>query len=215
MKVHYIQGFKVKPKQQYILTRLRYIKQKTAITSRERMQIDQWMDEALELLRPKGAYVSVKILRQGNDQIIFPYKEDVENLISPQQSVILKSKKLYDFLAGYERVLLLGATIGEKIITHTREEFAKNPSKSVVYDAVASQAADACLDEMVTLLEKVYSLKGYRLSTRRYSPGYGDLSLEVQKELAHFLALDRIGIQVTDSFMLEPEKSVIAIVGIK
>jgi len=54
-----------------------------------------------------------------------------------------------------------------------------------------------------------------RLLGKRYSAGYGDLFLETQKVIYGLLQLDRIGIEITESCMLIPEKSVTAITGIE
>jgi len=54
-----------------------------------------------------------------------------------------------------------------------------------------------------------------QLLKKRYSAGYGDLLLETQKTIHRLLQLDRIGIRITDSCMLIPEKSVTAVTGIR
>ena len=51
--------------------------------------------------------------------------------------------------------------------------------------------------------------------TDRFSPGYGDLPLCIQPEVC--AALDagrRVGIHVSDSFLMNPMKSVTAVIGI-
>ena len=48
----------------------------------------------------------------------------------------------------------------------------------------------------------------------RFSPGYGDLSLEVQKEIFSLLDCPRkIGVSLGDSLLMTPSKSVTAIIG--
>jgi cobalamin-dependent methionine synthase I len=54
-----------------------------------------------------------------------------------------------------------------------------------------------------------------RLLKNRYSAGYGDLLLETQKILYGLLQLEKIGIRITETCMLIPEKSVTAITGIR
>jgi cobalamin-dependent methionine synthase I len=50
----------------------------------------------------------------------------------------------------------------------------------------------------------------------RFSPGYGDLSLSVQSDLLNVLDARRnIGLTLSDSLMMIPQKSVTAIVGLK
>ena len=49
----------------------------------------------------------------------------------------------------------------------------------------------------------------------RFSPGYGDLKLEHQKDWFRLLDISRqIGIELTDSLLMVPTKSVTAIIGI-
>ena len=49
----------------------------------------------------------------------------------------------------------------------------------------------------------------------RFSPGYGDFSIQHQKAvLAMLEASKRIGVTMTDSYMLTPTKSVTAVIGI-
>ena len=69
---------------------------------------------------------------------------------------------------------------------------------------------DACQKELSTEAAK----EGLYLRSR-FSPGYGDFSLDYQKELLILLdAPKRIGLTVTDSMMLTPTKSVTAVMGL-
>ena len=49
----------------------------------------------------------------------------------------------------------------------------------------------------------------------RFSPGYGDVSLEVQKDFFRLLPCQRIGLTLMDTLIMSPEKSVTAFIGIK
>ncbi|MGN0575406.1 MAG: vitamin B12 dependent-methionine synthase activation domain-containing protein [Ruminococcus sp.] len=51
--------------------------------------------------------------------------------------------------------------------------------------------------------------------TWRYSPGYGDLPLSLQRDILLYLnAMRRIGLTVTEDSLLIPSKSVTAVIGI-
>ena len=70
---------------------------------------------------------------------------------------------------------------------------------------------DAFCEQMNTQLKE----EGKLLRTR-VSPGYGDISLTMQREV--FAALDcerKIGITLNDDLLMSPSKSVTAIAGIK
>ena len=57
-------------------------------------------------------------------------------------------------------------------------------------------------------------LQGKTLLPRRFSAGYADFNLENQKALYERLQMGKIGVTITPSFILLPEKSVTAISGI-
>ena len=48
----------------------------------------------------------------------------------------------------------------------------------------------------------------------RFSPGFGDVSLEVQKDFFSLLPCSKIGLSLMDTLIMAPEKSVTAFVGI-
>ena len=65
-----------------------------------------------------------------------------------------------------------------------------------------------------------HMLKREALSQRmvlhpRYSPGYGDVSLEVQNIFFSLLPCTKIGLSLTDTLFMIPEKSVTAFIGIE
>ena len=73
------------------------------------------------------------------------------------------------------------------------------------------------IEELVDLInaeiKKIAEADG--LKTRpRYSPGYGDVPLEVQKDFFRLLPCTRIGLTLMDTLIMAPEKSVTAFVGI-
>ena len=99
----------------------------------------------------------------------------------------------------------LGAEADRMIMRYTRTA----PSRAVVLDALMSERVEALCD----LLEQ--EVTEGKSSRPRFSAGYGDLSIELQKDI--FTALDcerRIGLTLTSSFLMSPTKSVTAIIGI-
>ena len=78
-------------------------------------------------------------------------------------------------------------------------------------DCCASAAIENVCDNLCADLQE--ELEGYL--TDRFSPGYGDLPITLQRSF--LLALNaqrRIGLTVTDSCLLIPSKSVTAIIGV-
>jgi hypothetical protein len=110
----------------------------------------------------------------------------------------------------------MGATAGREIMNAIEEDATgANVTRGIVLDAAASEIVDDALDWIVDYFNQSLRRENRRLLGKRYSAGYGDLFLETQKVIYGLLQLDRIGIEITKSCMLIPEKSVTAITGIE
>ena len=69
-------------------------------------------------------------------------------------------------------------------------------------------------DKLQEMLRETAEREG-KFITSRFSPGYGDLPLTVQRNFLTILDTSRkIGLTVTESFLMVPSKSVSAIIGI-
>ena len=83
-------------------------------------------------------------------------------------------------------------------------------SKSVVFDAVGSE----CADEAIGNLQKIAACELARcnllLNKARFSPGYGNLSLTVQRDIFKLLPMQNLKVNLTESCIMVPEKSVTA-----
>lgn len=123
------------------------------------------------------------------------------------------SKDLAKCIEGSEEVILFAATIGMQIDRLIMKYQRTSPAKALLLQAYGAERVEALCDGFVEDLEKEISPKGF---TPRFSPGYGDLSLSVQKDMISLLDTSRrIGITLNDSLLMNPSKSVTAIMGIK
>jgi len=85
-------------------------------------------------------------------------------------------------------------------------------SEAVILDKMAGITIDMLCD--FAILKATARLPGRRILPR-YSPGYGDFPLEVQSDFLHITdAGRRIGLFVTDSDILTPQKSITAVAGV-
>ena len=115
------------------------------------------------------------------------------------------SKDLKKHLEGCDKVILFAATVGIGIDRLISRYASISPTKSLLFQAIGAERIEALCDEFNS--EFVGS---------RFSPGYGDLPLEFQKEI--FKVLDcpkRIGLTLNESMLMSPTKSVTAIIGVK
>ncbi|MGO2314930.1 MAG: methionine synthase [Pseudolactococcus laudensis] len=126
--------------------------------------------------------------------------------------LVLQSKQLYSHLKHAKQVVLLAATLGIEVERQVRLYELSEMTKAFVLDA-------ACVD----YIEKICDLAEVDIDSqftdsvlnRRFSPGYGDLSLEVQPQFLKTLGADRqLGLTLTENYLMIPRKSVTAILGL-
>lgn len=125
-----------------------------------------------------------------------------------------ESRNLECNLKDCERVLLFAATLGSGVDLLLQRYGRLQMSKAVVMQAAAAAMLETFCDQCNEQLKQEYFRKGFYLRPR-FSPGYGDFSLENQKPLAAALELSkRIGVTLTDSLLMAPSKSVTAVIGV-
>ncbi|MBQ9132206.1 MAG: hypothetical protein IJX62_07030 [Clostridia bacterium] len=125
------------------------------------------------------------------------------------------SKDLAVYLSDCRSCLLMGATVGLELDRLIARYGRVSPSRALLLQAIGSERVEALCDVFLADARIEYEKKGQSLKPR-YSPGYGDLSLEAQIPL--FAALDcqrQIGLSLNGSLLMSPTKSVTAIVGIR
>ncbi len=112
-------------------------------------------------------------------------------------------------LHGCKKVALLAATIGPQVDAVIRRCQTLNPAKASVMQAAGAMYIEKFVDLVNDEIKKAVCGK----SKPRFSPGFGDVSLEVQKDFFRLLPCARIGLTLMDSLIMSPEKSVTAFVG--
>lgn len=129
-------------------------------------------------------------------------------------NVEIQSKSLQKNLKDCEEVILFGATLGTDVDRQIRKYELLDMSKAVVLQACATAYLEEFCDEVQEKLAVQMAIEGKYLRPR-FSPGYGDFSILHQKDLLSMLeATKRIGLAMTEGYMLTPTKSVTAVIGI-
>ncbi len=120
-----------------------------------------------------------------------------------------ESKSLKKNLKDCKKAIVFVATIGISIDRVIRKYSMTSPANAVIAQAVGAVMIEEWCD---IFCER---LKGEGYLRPRFSPGYGDFSLEYQKNIFELLDCPRkIGVSLTESWLMVPSKSVSAIVGI-
>lgn len=125
------------------------------------------------------------------------------------------SADLQKALSGCGRLLLFAATIGfapDRLIARYGRV---SPARALLFQAIGSERAEALCDTFCARKKAEYAEAGCELRPR-FSPGYGDLPLSLQKEVFAALDLPRtLGITLGESLLMMPSKSVTALAGIR
>lgn len=117
-------------------------------------------------------------------------------------------------LEGCHRIILFGATVGLGIDTLIARYSRLSPVKALLFQAIGAERIESLCDIFNEEIQAQARRDGLT-SRPRFSPGYGDLPLELQRDI--FLALDcprKIGLTLNDSLLMSPTKSVTAIIGL-
>lgn len=127
----------------------------------------------------------------------------------------VKSHSLSLNLKDCDEVILFAATIGADFDRLLNRRLIVSPTEGLVLDAVGSAAIEGVCNSVNAGFAKTAKAELKTLKPR-FSPGYGDLHISFQKELAQVLDTKRkIGMTLTDGMMMTPVKSVTAIIGVK
>lgn len=181
---------------------LRYLGYKGQdIDSKLENLIDETAQELNNSITPKSVYLE------------FPctVTNDTTVLLGPME---ITSKNLAKNLKGCEYAIVFAATIGSSADILIKRYSITNLAKASVVQAAGAALIETYCDSLEDSIREDASKRNLYLRPR-FSPGYGDLSLELQKDIFNLLECSkRIGLSLTDSCLMVPSKSVTAIIGL-
>lgn len=129
-----------------------------------------------------------------------------------QGGLLLPGEDLKAHLAGCDRAAIFCATLGAEADALIRRTERLDMGRALTLDCCASAAVEEVCDQIERELQEKFPGCSFPF---RYSPGYGDLPLEVQGPLLDLLdAPRRVGLCATQNHLLTPRKSVTAILGV-
>ena len=114
-------------------------------------------------------------------------------------------------LAECHTAAVLVCTLGAEFDLWVRQLQVRDMALAALLDVLGSAYVESGCDAAEEAIRTRYP--GIYL-TDRFSPGYGDFPLEAQQKLLDFTQARRIGVTLTDSLLMTPQKSVTAVVGI-
>jgi len=179
---------------------LRYAGVKEATT-----EISALMEECLELslgaISYKVCYITLPIKH---------YSDCIDLGFAKTNSDSLRKN-----LDGCDTIVLFAATLGSGLDRLITRYGVISPSKAFMLQAIGAERIEALCSVFNAEITGEAKANG-RISVPRFSAGYGDFPLEIQKDICNALDCQRkIGITLQKSLIMLPTKSVTAIIGIK
>ena len=153
-----------------------------------------------EKVRPKYVYLETDVSFTDGGVVLGAMSEP------------LTGEDIRRHLKGCTRAVMLAATLSQEADKLIRQAAVTNMAESLAIDCICSAAIEQVCDRAE---EEIFSQHPAPYRTWRFSAGYGDLPITLQR--GFILALNaqrRIGLTVTDSSLLIPSKSVTAIIGV-
>ncbi len=168
-----------------------------------------------EELRRETAAVADRLtaaLRPRYVYRVFPLSRAPEGAALEGSGVTLPGETARRMLADCDQAVLLLCTLGAGFETMLRAAQVRDMAQAAMLDACGSAWVESGCD---AAQEELQARFPGRYLTDRFSPGYGDLPLSLQPAVC--AALDggrRLGVQVAESFLMNPTKSVTAVIGL-
>lgn len=160
-------------------------------------EIEKCKAEFLKVVTYKYAYIKV------------PVDLSQENYVNLGFATI-QSKNLYKNLQGCNEAFVFAVTTGIEVDRLLARLNMLSQSRHFITDALSSAAVESYCDYVNMIIE------GDLKTKPRFSPGYGDLSLEIQPEILKVLSADKtLGITLNSSLLMTPVKSITAIMGVQ
>lgn len=165
-----------------------------------RQQAASVLEQAQRSFPPKHVYRLSQVVCQG------------DGVHLPELSLVLPGTLARRMLQDCHHAAVFLCTLGLGYERQARAWQARDMAQALMLDACGSALVEHGCDQVE---EELRSRFPQAYLTERFSPGYGDLPLALQPAIC--AALDgrgRLGVHVSSTCMLTPQKSVTALIGL-
>jgi len=160
--------------------------------------------EGYDLFKPIGIYSKVMIRNIGSEGRI-----NLEN-----GSHLEINNSILNLLRGTSYLVFGLSTIGNHLDKKVAELFAQNEYlKAIALDAVGTVAAKFLSNYIKNLVYQEAKEQSFQ-TTKYFSPGSGDWDISQQKNIFQIIPANKIGVKLTDSCMMIPQKSLSWVIGV-
>jgi len=192
-------------------------------------RIDEGIAHALEVGRPRGVWRVFDVAgrdegdgadgRDAKDELGShdaegePDGHGAPSVHLAGTSLVLRGHDIAEHLAGAVSVGVFAVTAGMGIDQEIRRLSLTDPLAQTVFDVAGSTLVERAADAVEARLVGEAAARGQYVNWR-FSPGYGDLPLDIQPVVLRTLdATRQLGITLTPTNLMVPTKSVTAVIG--
>ena len=140
------------------------------------------------------------------------------NTVESTPLLVINSQKLSAHIKECRYAILFAATIGPGADMLIRRYSGRSTVKSAILQAAGAAAIEAFADEVTEQIRTEIDILFSQSETKfqmRFSPGYGDFSLEHQKDFFKLLQLEKnLGMSLNSALLMSPSKSITAVIGV-
>lgn len=168
--------------------------------------------EIAENMNCRGIYIRFPLSITESEQITY----DGKSLYDIQFGDVKFSSHFLGLnLKDCNAIYLFAATLGPAVDKAIQKASRINPAKAVMLQASGAMYIEKYCDCLMDFLSEAERKNG-NILCQRFSPGYGDIPLEMQKTFFELLQCQKnLALTLNNSLIMSPEKSVTAFIGIK
>ena len=211
-----VNGMELNPERREIL---RYLGYRGAAPDEEILrEIDICVSDLNEAVTPRFVYDRFALSREQKQSSENGLNEGLTEGLTEEQlcfaGIRVSSKDLSVNLRGCCGVYLMAVTLGPGPDLLVRRASVGRMSRAVIYQAAAAAMTEVWCDRINDRI-RLEAEKDGMYTRPRFSPGYGDLPLSLQKDISRVLNMPKeIGVSLTDTMLMTPSKSVTALSGV-
>lgn len=143
---------------------------------------------------------------------IFDIERKENNICLVNTNLQLTGKSILNHLDNCSKAVLMACTLSDMVDKLINKYNITDMTSALIADAMASAMIEQVCNKVEEIIKEELNIKNM---TWRFSPGYGDLPIDIQQRFIQVINAEKqIGLTVTDSNILIPRKSVTAVIGI-
>ena len=202
--INFINNIPLPVPERKIYSRLGHNRHLTKMSDTQRKKIEAAIAQAVSLCQLRGVWGRFEITKWTAERVEFG------------DGNVFESSKLAVLLKESKSLVLFAVSAGADIVAAASDLAGQGDGVgALTYDATGSEMVDAAAEWIQQFLNQQLKRGNEILTKRRFSPGYGDLELKNQAILFKLLDIEKLGVKLTEDFLMTPEKTVTAIAGIQ